>query len=262
MIDDTKNLVKNFKNVLKEYLGIYNDFLTQTSVRHNDYNLQMYSTFYIPNNNIKFYCLVVYNTLYFFSVSSDSVIEYDFYIRLNGIFNTNVLLEGYMYDKVFMVSDILLLNKLPLSVEYSIRYNVLYDILSPILSKLCNINNALTIQIHKVFTELPSCNSQLYVETVLGHSKSNVRIKNIDTTTEFEKIIRPTSQSDVYKVYDPDTQNYQGILYVKSIQDSRYLLETFKECNELKIKCKFNEKFSKFTIERPIDFEKRYSTVH
>jgi hypothetical protein len=147
-----------------------------------------------------------------------------------------------------MITDILLLNKKGLNAHYNIRYNLLYKIFHPKLAVLENINNKLTFKLHPVFTTV--CESdENYLEVIRGHSKVNTKVSDIDTSVQY-KIIRPGKQSDVYNVYNDSTLDDEGILYVKTINDSKILREKFKSTTEIRIKCIYNTQFSKYQASR------------
>jgi hypothetical protein len=61
------------------------------------------------------------------------------------------------------------------------------------------------------------------------------------------KRIYKSKYFDVYNVHNIDTNNFESLLYIKTISESRSLLKLFEENEFVEIPCKFNEKFLKWS---------------
>ena len=60
------------------------------------------------------------------------------------------------------------------------------------------------------------------------------------------KYLEKTSYADVYKVYDVNTGNEQGILYIKGLYESKIMKEYLKNDTKHIIKCNYNTNFKKW----------------
>jgi len=60
-----------------------------------------------------------------------------------------------------------------------------------------------------------------------------------------KKIVK-TKTSDVYEVYNINTNNFEGILYVNTLKKSKHLLHLFKELDEKQLLCQYNKIFQKW----------------
>ena len=233
--------VQLFKKTVRLYIEKYNSYLASNG---KQYNLQIHKTYYIPNNNKKMYCIVLSNIMYFFSSNGNNC---DFFIKVRGVFTSDMLLEGYLYnEKDYLVSDILMVNKVIVDKEYIDRYNMIFNF---DFLKLSNLNNKITLGIHDTYTEFPNEYSRSFVETITYMTKINKQV--IDFCSSIvPKIVRKGRYSDVYNVFSVETNNSEGILYVKTIDLSRKLRLFFeRECDDdtdIIINCKWNSVFSKF----------------
>ncbi len=246
-IENGHSNTAEFKRTLRNFLEKYNRFLSENTVTFNEYNLDIYPKSFIPNNNNKFYCLIYNNFLYFFSII-DRKISNDFYIRVKNVFSENLLIEGYLYDKDYKISDILVTDYPPLQ-DYRERYKQICDFFNPKLGLLKNLNNRITFSITEYVetTEsLPQYAKMDYIEVIQGLNKRNKQVHFYDFNP-IDKIIKKGLQSDVYLVHDNITLEYQGLLYVRTMMDSLNILKLFTDKEEISLKCIFNEKFLKWT---------------
>lgn len=240
--------MQDFKRQVKAYLDKYNSYIVSLG---SDYNLELDTKYYIPNNNEKLYCIILNNTMYFFSNKGR---DYDFYIKLRGVFREDLLIEGYLYGNKYLVTDLLMINGDIVTLSFIERYDMLFKL---DYSKLDNLNNKLTISLHEIYTELPTGISmglsRRYVETVGYSTKINSLYKSdkgtgtdMDTDIEEMKMITKGKYSDVYNVGNIQTNNQEGILYIKTIQISKNMREFFEKEEYALIKCKWNHTFNKF----------------
>lgn len=229
----------------------------------------------IPNNNKKFYCFIIkknqledtkenYNILYFFSEYNNNNEFVDFFIETEFLFNENILLEGYLYDypnnTSFLATDILIKNEEIINADYLFRYTLLNELIYPINLNLKKINNNITIGVHSLFNNENKNmidifkNNFIYkneiccVEIVNNFNKKRyIDDSNIELQNE-NKIIEKTNYTDVYNVFNLQTKEAEGILYVKGIKESAELKVLFKN-NDNQIvttMCEFNNKFNKW----------------
>lgn len=273
------------KNILSPLLNSYNEFLLnikQTVVFDKDVNTGNSYDYLIPNNNKKYYLFVMkkntlenqktnYEILYFFPDQYNNF-EYkddiniqmnisDFCLELDSIFNDELLLEGYLYKNdekyEYLVTDILMKNKQIINVSFELRYVMLNEIIKKIgRERLQYLNNHMTINIHPIF--------DIENEKMIKLFKDNFIYKNqidcIEKISQFSKRrfvytknmcnelknIKMGKYTDVYNVYNTNTNNLEGILYIKGIQESKMIKELFKNASIITLKCKWNQNFCKW----------------
>jgi hypothetical protein len=179
-------------------------------------------------------------------------------MEINHTFDDSFLLEGYLYEKngnmSFLLTDILLKNNEPINADYAFRYALLEQLV--FCRSLKNMNNHMTIGLHPIFrSETDSIidvfrNNFMFKESlncteyINGFIKSR-QVNNIPTKSQEQKIIIQDNKfQDVYRVYNIDTGNEEGILYVRGIKESKALKNIAKDsCVCL---CSFNKTFSKW----------------
>lgn len=251
-----------------------------------DINTGLSFDYIIPNNNKKYYLLITkksylessnsnsnYNILYFFPdsyqcnlVKDENELSKDFYLEIDNIFKNDFLLEGYLYkqdDKYeYLLTDILVKNNNIINVAYELRMTLLNEILLEITGeKLKQLNNHMTINIHPIF--------DIENENLVSIFKKNFIYKNeicsIERISKFEKTryieqafistnkiasstknITTTNYTDVYNVYNYTSNNFEGILYIKGISQSKHMKELFKQNKILHLECTYNTKFFKW----------------
>lgn len=259
------------KKILKPLLEEYNKKVET----HEDFMNSLHVA--IPNNDNKYYLFILdkneinenskkIKILYFFS----NEIEDDFYIEFDdfeNIFSKKYyIFEGFLYDNNhYYISDLLYFDTFTIIYEYKIRLKILNEILKSNL----NINTHFNILLHNVFLfddllfELNDF-SQLYdifknnfkfkeeiscIEIKNGFVKNQKFIINNDAIFKTEiKKIEKTELIDIYNVFDICSNNKQGILYIKTLNDSLKIRKLFETCNTLQFKCYYNNKFKKWSI--------------
>ena len=270
-------LLKNYNEFLLQSKG-------KSVVLNQDVNTGISYDYIIPNNNKKYYLLVTkksqleqtntnYNILYFFPdsyqcnlVKDENELSKDFYLEIDNTFKNDFLLEGYLYkqdDKYeYLLTDILVKNNNVINVAYELRMTLLNEILLEITrEKLKQLNNHMTINIHPIF--------DMENENLISIFKKNFIYKNeicsIERISKFEKTryieqafistnkiasstknITTTNYTDVYNVYNYTSNNFEGILYVKGISQSKHMKELFKQNKILHLECTYNTKFFKW----------------
>lgn len=271
------------KSVLKPLLETYNDFvLTDNCKFEKDVITGNSYDHLIPNNDKKYYLLVTekssleqqrtsnFNILYLFPdglnanknlTVLESNVYLDFYMEIDHLFDDELLLEGYLYkcgDKYeYLLTDILVKNKRVVTVSYGLRLSLLNEILTKIgFGKLRFLNNHMTINLHPVFnmeseglikifkTNFVYKNDLCSLERVSGSKKT----RYVETTfyEKCNKFIESTKYTDVYNVFDVDTNNSQGILYIKGIEQSKFVKSLFTDCSRISLLCEWNSRFKKW----------------
>jgi hypothetical protein len=280
-------LLKN--KILRPLLKLYNDYLLKQNILkdkfclNKDINTGTSSEFIIPNNNKKYYLFITkkshlektkenYNILYFFpddysinSFESNNIVKNtlsDFYLEINNEFADEYLFEGYLYNdndkQQFLITDILIKNNTVVSMDYNMRLTVINEIILDI--NLQDLNNCTSINLHPVFSKENENLIKIFkknfiyrsdiccIELINNFTKTRfVDVRNIE---DCNKTIQPGKYSDVYNVYNIETNNYEGILYIKGLKESRYIrnLMALSKTGLQKIilKCKYNYEFKKW----------------
>lgn len=196
----------------------------------------------------------------------------DFYVEIDTNkthFDKNIyLFEGYLYgesSKNYLVTDVLSIDGKIINVPYSIRFNIINQIFS--CQNLSNLNGHLSINIHSIFevddkeNEMDLQSEQIFYMfknnfvfkdeiTSLEYIEENTLTKINKTTIKNESIqakrITKGKYIDVYNVFNIETNNFENILYVKSLDNSRKLRKLFENKEQIDLKCEFHEYFKKW----------------
>lgn len=276
------------KKILLPLLKLYNNFLLTNNVNKNllnkDINTGLSLDYLIPNNNKKYYLLITsktnlenvkenYNIFYFFpdeisinAFKDNNLIKNtitDFYLEIDNKFSDEYLFEGYLYkqnDKYsYLLTDILIKNSEVIDLNYELRYTLLNEIILSIpQGSLNELNNHMSINIHPIFNRANENLIKIFKNNFIFKNElcSIENIDNIKKQRIFEEIIQKDDEkfieigkyTDVYNVYNNKTNNYEGILYVKGLKESKELIELFKKSSKSRIllKCKYNINFTKW----------------
>lgn len=201
----------------------------------------------------------------------------DFFIECDTIFDDTFLLEGYLYGNNlynndidlsdnrmnFLITDILFKGNELIECEYEKRYELINDFFFDKLSTLKNLNNILNIGIHPCIHEsfIPIfLNNFLWkkeiisIEHVNNFNKIQKYLQKKDITNEssniqqnIKKVIK-TKIPDVFKVFNIETNNYEGLLYISTLKMSKHVNSLFESCEELLLNCNFNTHFQKWQL--------------
>lgn len=267
--------MKHLSNILK----LYNEYI----LLNNSKNIIDNVKYIIPNNNVKYYLLIMnksditpstinnkYKICYFFT-NHDSNIYTDFYVEIDNdktdFTKKNYLFEGYMYDKTFLITDILAINSEIITCDYSLRYSLIYKIISQ--QDLKNLNGHLTINIHSIF-QIQNDDNDNQINQLFNIFKNNFIFKNDIDFIEYinEKSLKKTQKDmcnlnfsvsipilkriyktkyiDVYTVKNIETNDNENILYIKTIDDSKQMYKLLQDIDYLEIKCVYNKNFKKW----------------
>lgn len=240
----------------------------------------------IPNNNKKFYALITdktrldasersdYNILYLFPdqqsvdfYKNDRVTTHtlsDRYLEIDRIFQDEYLLEGYLYNRggksEYLLTDILCKNSNPVDFPYELRMTVLNELVYNISRHILrDLNNHLSINLHPTFRVADENlvkifqNNFFYSEELCAIERvqnfKKIRLYETITKTDAMKTIVKGAYTDVYNVYDAQTNNPEGILYIKGIRESVYMRNLFTtdvKKERLQIQCAYNTSFKKW----------------
>ena len=278
------------ETVLLPLLKSYNNFVLKNSGEFSidkDVNTGISYDYIIPNNNKKYYLLITkkqlleqqksnqkYDILHFFPDqynNDDDLLETnrssDFYLEIDSFFDDEFLLEGYLYksdDKYeYLLTDILVRNKDIVNVSFELRYSLLNEIIQKIgREKLMYLNNHMSINIHPIFDD----ENQNLVKIFKNNFIYNTQIRCLEKVCNFnkrryidikidkqdKKNIEKGKYTDVYNVYNYETNNFEGILYIKGIRESQRMKLLFNDKytidsdTKVKINCIWNQVFSKW----------------
>jgi len=236
----------------------------------------------VPNNSKKYYLFITkksilencnnnYNLLYFFPDTStreqisklDANETTEFFVEIDNTFTDSFLFEGYLYKNnnktYFLISDILIKNETIVSCDYALRYTLINENLMH-LTNTCNLNNHLSIGIHPIF----HCDNESMINVFYNNFRHKHEICSLEHIANFtkrryvkpkwnsmsknNKIIVKAKYTDVYEVFNPETSNKEGILYIKGIKESLYMKALFgPDTKEVNMICSFNETFNKWS---------------
>lgn len=269
------------EKVLKTALECYNNFLANDIV--SSFFVEEYT---VPNNGIKYYLFITnkstvernvpvdYNIFFFFpdnssnwdgGVQNNLVLQHtvdEFFMEMDQTFTNSILFEGYMYGgNTFYISDILTVDNVAVSCDYTLRQSMIYEMIWG--KPLKYINNHISIGIHPVVNSASNPglltilmnnfkfkDSLSAKEIIKGHTKTLIKTpkKGTEENATVNKIIKKSKYADVYNVYDKDTMNAEGILYVKGIKESRAIKLLFKgdSTDGVLLNCTWNETFCKW----------------
>jgi hypothetical protein len=275
-----------FKKILSKQIKTYNVFLDKrNNICENYKNDGLNNNIYIPNNNKKYFLYITkkngqYTTIYFFADTLSKKYYQDFLLVKNTLVNfflecdlvfehSSYLLEGYLYgsnlyasnsnEKMhFLITDILFVGDKIIEFDYPQRYDIINDIFFKLLPKMKNINNLINIGIHNTINEtfIPIFlnnfkwkNEIICIENINNFNKTQKYLNvNKENNNSVDKKIVKTKTSDVFKVFNIETNDYEGLLYINSLKMSKHINNLFKDCEEKVLKCVFNTQFQKWSL--------------
>lgn len=205
----------------------------------------------------------------------------DFYVEIDNntcFTKNNYLFEGYLYTKghtkTFLITDVLTIDSEIVTCKYSLRYSIINNIIecsttSQELQELSNLNGHLNINIHTIFDTPSLLTNSNRITELFNLFKNNFTFKDSINSIEYinehsltktqelkttlkllpqlKKILK-TKYSDVYDVINIDTNNNEGILYVKTLNDSKTLQHKLAQESFIIMECIFNSTFNKWQI--------------
>jgi hypothetical protein len=258
-----------FKSKLKHLLNEYNEKVKIT----NSSNIASDEYYILLNNSNKYFCYIFnkndiitsdkssYKIMYFFK----NDYSHDFFVEIDDTetFLHDCLLEGYIYEsdtkKEFLATDILSLNDKIITNNYNLRLFILLEVLFYDIVKLQNLNGHININIHPYLHS----DNQDFVEILSYNFKYNSQINSRELVDVYkfnkiqyvinndiqnsDKIIEKTNLQEVYKVYNSISNDYEGLLYIKTLQDSGFIHSLFNTNTKYKMNCSYINKLNKWT---------------
>lgn len=267
MFKDNIEIISSiFKTKLKIILEKYNQEYKkslESPIQNDNYYINL-------NNSNKYYCYICnksdlvrdksdYKILYFFDESG----EKNFYLEIDNTitFEYECLFEGYMYNNTnYLITDILYLNDKIVKSNYELRQFIIYEMIFYDIYKLQELNGYISIGIHPMinsesieYTTIAKNNFQYKSEInaeekieIDNMKKTVYKIKSDNNLVELKRVTK-TELSDVYKIYNINTNNDEGILYIQTLQDSEWMNRIFEDCDELQLNCKYISERNKWT---------------
>lgn len=238
----------------------------------------------LPNNGNKYYILVcsvqnfkgihaihhsILNTDFSSSEKIKTTTPTEFSIELDSThpllkYYNGYLFEGFLYDSDtlnpydFYITDILFTKKdrCILSLPYEMRYLNIMNLFNDNFDMFNNIDLTLNMKPSNIFpktnfTDLLIENhihkSKLtHIEYILNHIYSKKNVALFNNQSKEQKILIKTDKTEVIEVHNKDTNNNEGILYIKNKTISHYLRDKLKQKDTILMTCIFNRKFNKW----------------
>lgn len=258
------------ETVLQKIINDYNNHYK----KYKDEKYILKDSYLLLNNNNKYYCLITskklfYNNnnqkdnnfciLYFFNNDNSS----DFYIEIDYYINFTILLEGYMYNTntSYYITD-LLYNNTIIKDSFFQRYKQLNEIVLNMktktkeyielnLQELILNENIKYLKLYK--NKFKYKNEITHIEVIKGDfNKQNIQLdKNEmeEKSNGLKKIVKDRNFVEIYRVYSIETNEFEGILLVQTLKESKLLHKLFvNNCNEIMFDCLYNKLFNKFQI--------------
>jgi hypothetical protein len=257
------------ENILQKIINEYNNHYK----KYKDETYILQDSYLLLNNNNKYYCLITskkvfYNNnqkdnnqsiLYFFNNYDSN----DFYIEIDFNITYTLLLEGYMYNNNlnYYTTD-LLYNNYIVKDTFIKRYEKLKEITTHLkiktkeyiqldLQEVILKENIQYLNLYK--NKFKYKNELTHIEIINGdYNKHNIKLDKNDTIEKcsgVKKIVKDKNLVEIYKVYSTETNEFEGILLVQSLKESKLLNKMFlHNSNEIKYECLYNKTFNKFQI--------------
>ncbi|NBU34027.1 hypothetical protein EB118_06350 [bacterium] len=240
-----------------------------------------HTTFFVPNNNNKYYLFVInkslieqrgsaFDILYFFPssylctspVASVPVnVASDFYIETESVFSGSdggLLLEGYLYigadgKQTMMLTDFLVRGDTVVDLDYPLRHTLLVEL----IRNVGILNNHTKITVHPfvssendtlmsvIKNNFVFCDQLVCTEVITDGYKKSLQLEMPIEPVEINQIIVKEKYPDTYSVLDKYGLKC-GILYIKGISESRYMRGIMQFQQRTIVPCKFNNTFRKW----------------
>jgi hypothetical protein len=263
ILSESKKLVNNVQKYIipnnnnKYYLLIVN----KNDITYNNINTKYKIFYFFPDSAQEQNNTLNKNT------KSDFYVEIDNY--KTSFSNSNYLFEGYLYNsndqKHFLITDVLAIDSKIIKCDYSLRYALIHKLIAN--QQLNNLNGHLNINVHSIFElNSESYDNEVQTSQIFTMFKNNFVFKEEISTIEYVnevsfkkqkeilqadilksvKIITKGKYIDVYNVFNVETNNIEGILYVKGLKESKYLYKLSSSLDSFELNCEFNNTFKKW----------------
>lgn len=226
---------------LGKVLYRYNSWIQDNELTLDRYNLTQPVTLYNTGQKCFIYITKLGNKdiMYFFGEHNE------FYISISPTFTESPLvIEGYMsMHGTYTATDLLIYRGNPVQEEYETRRELLYNLLSD--KPLSNLNNKINIVTYSDSANLTSITAGTLVIESVQNFKKTIELRHVQVSPR-QFLIKPENTVDIYTICELDTNNTIGILYVKSMDDSRRMSCMFQNKSSLVLDCSYNERFNKW----------------
>lgn len=264
ILSESKKLVNNVQKYIipnnnnKYYLLIVN----KNDITANNVNTKYKIFYFFPDSTQQ-----EQNNTLNKNAKSDFYVEIDNY--KTSFSSSNYLFEGYLYksndQKHFLITDILAVDSKIIKCDYSLRYALIHKLIAN--QQLNNLNGHLNINIHSIFElNSESYDNEIQTSQIFTMFKNNFVFKEEISTIEYinevsfkkqkeilqidklkgVKIITKGKYIDVYNVFNIETNNTEGILYVKGLKESKHLYKLSSSLDSFELNCEFNNTFKKW----------------
>lgn len=191
---------------------------------------------FIINDKYIYYLCFENGKCIFLNIDSENIYDYRIDKRL--------LILGIFINNVFLIHDVISVNNVFINPN-EIKYEMRFIILQNVYKKLENFD-FFKIEIHpNIYSE--NVNRNVLMNIFYNNFKyKNYYTETIKSTVQDKKIIKDNNFSEIYNVYDIKTNNYEGLLRIKTLQDSIDILEKYLNSSDKIFKCFFNYDFGKW----------------
>lgn len=248
---ETISVYKSIRNKLVNVLGKLNQNVTKSLTKSEFVYVPCETRYllYITQLN-------KYTYWYFYAIDIPNR-DKDFCIEVDNSKYVECVFLCTVFDNTrIFVSDILVNKSKFLEVNYLLRYNLLLE----------TIPESVQIDIHykmSVSINLPEDTDFTVFARNFKYNIQNFEKININSVSDNELlyfkpvdfgsrvcVIKKTQKSEVFNVHSKETDELFGLLYIKTLLDSKYVNGLFTETSSVEHVCKFNKQFNKWQIMR------------
>lgn len=205
-------------------------------------NIEKYNSYFISDSTLYLHYLVFKNKQCIL-IKTDS-----------KTFDTNLdidcILSGIYRENVFLINDVLYKNNVminPNEITFDCRLLIIDQLYKKIKTQnLINLN--IQIQPNVINSEYTS--KYILENIFLNNFKYKHFYNDENKTIEMiKRIVKKENYSELYSVHDVETNNYQGLLHLKSLNDSVKFEQLYKQSTDKLFKCNFNLFFNKWSCQ-------------
>jgi hypothetical protein len=159
----------------------------------------------------------------------------------DGSINNNVVYE-------FKITDILIQNSIPVKTpEYTERRCIISRLFDDVtLNTLNNMDDIISFKLQGGYKNILIENKSVDIERINGYTKEIVMKHERQQVLQQVNCISKTNLHDVYNVFNKKTLKDDGILYIKTLENSKYMKQLFNETVKIDMLCEFNYKLNKW----------------
>ena len=272
-----ENIKKIFKEIYdysktQEYLDIDNENISYLLL-NNGNKYYIYLQLDSETNESRVYIFEQNNILNEICITiKKSDINWNILKDFNiGLKKNCYLLEGYLFENDMFFSDIIypyyklnytkrrdiiknIINKENRVVPYIIQYRGKDIILGKIMNVIKQEKDEISC-LNKTFENLMRVNFKYNNE--LSNSnlifekniiKMDLKVEKVKREIELKEITRG-KKIELYNVYNINSKNFEGILLIKTLKESKYIKNLFKNEEKLELMCKYNNDKKKWCLD-------------